>query len=637
MWGELMDIYQKNLSALKQKDPLLALALMQVKPNEKFEVFMDSDPANFNIIRKSDSAPLFPHKPLEETLQKITDFIPYSYYPYLYFYGLGNGVFYKMLLGNEQISRIVVIEPEIEILFIVLNLLDFAEDILSDKIVILYAPYCNYVMVNSLFMMDKKSRLYAKVYDLFIFNFFYESYQANIAEISGHFVRAIEHNVISVGNDTKDAIIGIKQHIYNLPDMLKSPTLINLVENLKNRDTAIIVSTGPSLSKQLPLLKQIAPYATLFCIDASFPILYQAGIKPDVVLSLERVEATAKFYTDTPKKAQEGVVFALTSIVHPTLKDAITDGVKQFSMRPFGYTNMFGFHEYGYVGIGMSAANMAYEMVVHGRFKRCIIIGQDLAFGEDGSSHAKGAIYGSDEIKPKEQKVFVEKYGGGGEVETTLVWKLFLQFFETDIAHTPYKLEVINATEGGARIHGSIEMPFSKAIELVDKSREKTPIMLKKPEDKISAKNINKAYKKCEKIITYGLKKKARVEKTFLKLAKLTEDLEALNEKGQLEKLDFKRIEKMVDEVDCVKKFFEEKEFSDYFVDAIQSYIFHQELDIAKILVRYVSNEDERKAKQLEWLYAHKYWLFSLAGGMDCVINVIRDTLDEQKEFTHFK
>lgn len=637
MWGELMDIYQKNLSALKQKDPLLALALMQVKPNEKFEVFMDSDPANFNIIRKSDSMPLFPHKPLEETLQKITDFIPYSYYPYLYFYGLGNGVFYKMLLGNEQISRIVVIEPEIEILFIVLNLLDFAEDILSDKIVILYAPYCNYVMVNSLFMMDKKSRLYAKVYDLFIFNFFYESYQANIAEISGHFVRAIEHNVISVGNDTKDAIIGIKQHIYNLPDMLKSPTLINLVENLKNRDTAIIVSTGPSLSKQLPLLKQIAPYATLFCIDASFPILYQAGIKPDVVLSLERVEATAKFYTDTPKKAQEGVVFALTSIVHPTLKDAITDGIKQFSMRPFGYTNMFGFHEYGYVGIGMSAANMAYEMVVHGRFKRCIIIGQDLAFGEDGSSHAKGAIYGSDEIKPKEQKVFVEKYGGGGEVETTLVWKLFLQFFETDIANTPYKLEVINATEGGARIHGSIEMPFAKAIKLVDKSREKTPIMLKKPEDKISAKNINKAYKKCEKIITYGLRKKARVEKTFLKLAKLTEDLEALNEKGQLEKLDFKRIEKMVDEVDCVKKFFEEKEFSDYFVDAIQSYIFHQELDIAKILVRYVSNEDERKAKQLEWLYAHKYWLFSLAGGMDCVINVIRDTLDEQKEFTHFK
>ncbi len=632
-----MDIYQKNLSALKQKDPLLALALMQVKPNEKFEVFMDSDPANFNIIRKLDSTPLFPYKPLEETLQKITDFIPYSYYPYLYFYGLGNGVFYKMLLGNKQISRIVVIEPEIEILFIVLNLLDFAQDILNDRIIILYAPYCNYVMVNSLFMMDKKSRLYAKVYDLFIFNFFYESYQANIAEISQHFVRAIEHNVISVGNDTKDAIIGIKQHIYNLPDMLKSPTLINLIENLKNRDTAIIVSTGPSLSKQLPLLKQIAPYATLFCIDASFPILYQAGIKPDIVLSLERVEATAKFYTDTPKQAQEGVVFALTSIVHPKLKEAITKGVKQFSMRPFGYTNMFGFHEYGYVGIGMSAANMAYEMVVHGRFKRCIIIGQDLAFGEDGSSHAKGAIYGSNEIKPKEQKVFVEKYGGGGEVETTLVWKLFLQFFETDIANTPYKIEVINATEGGARIHGSVEMPFAKAIELIDKSKEKTPIVLKKPEEKISIRNINKAYEKCKKIITYGSKKKARVEKTFLKLAKLTEELEVLNEKGQLQKLDFKRIEKMVDEVDRIKKFFEEKEFSDYFVDAIQSYIFHQELDIAKILVRYVSNEEERKAKQLEWLYAHKYWLFSLAGGMDCVINVIRDTLDEQIEFTHFK
>lgn len=634
-----MDIYQKNLAVLKMKDPLLALALSQVKPNEKFEVYMDSDPANFNIIRKSDSTPLFTHKPLEETTQKITNFIPYSYYPYLYFYGLGNGVFYKMLLGNEQLSRLVVIEPEIEILFIVLNLLDFSEEILEDRIILLYGPYCNYVMVNSLFMMDRKSRLYAKVYDLFVFNYFYEIYHANITEVSDHFIRAIEHNVISVGNDTRDAIIGIQQHIYNLPDMLKSPTLINLVKKIRNRDTAIIISTGPSLSKQLQLLKQVAPYATLFCIDASFPILYQAGIKPDVVFSLERVEATAKFYTDTPQEAQEGVIFALTSIVHPKLKDAITRGEKQFSMRPFGYTNMFGFHQYGYLGIGMSAANMAYELVVHGRFKRCILIGQDLAFGSDGSSHAKGALYGSNEIKPKEekQKVFVERYGGGGEVESTLVWKLFLQFFETDIAHTPYKIEVINSTEGGARIHGTIEMPFKDAIDLIDKSKVKAPIHLDYPVQKLIEKNVLKARRKCEKIIEYGLRKKARVEKTFLKLAKLTEYLEALNEKNQLDRLDFRRIEKMSEEIDRVKTLFEEKQFADYFVDAIQSYIFHQELDIAKILVRPVNNEEERRAKQLEWLYAHKYWLFSLAGGMDCVINIVKDTLQEQKEFTHFE
>lgn len=632
-----MDIYAKNLNALKHKDPLLALELMKVKPNENFEVYMDDrDMANFNIISKKTTTPLFTHKPLEETMRKITEFVPYSYYPYLYFYGLGNGIFYKLLLGNEQIKRMVIIEPEIEIIFIVLNLVDFSEEILSDRVILLFAPHCNSVMINSLFMMDKKSKLYAKVYDLHVFNYFYENYKDNIVAINQDFVKIIEHNVISVGNDTRDAIIGLQQHILNLPDMLASPTLIELIGKMKERDTAIIISTGPSLSKQLPLLKEIAPYATLFCIDASFPILHKNGIKPDVVFSLERVEATAKFYTDTPVEAQEDVVFAITSIVHPKLKNAITKGVKQFSMRPFGYTNMFGFHQYGYLGIGMSAANMAYEMVVHSRFKRCILIGQDLAFGEDGSSHAKDAVYGSDEIKPKQEKIYVEKYGGNGEVETTLVWKLFLQFFETDIAHTPYKIEVINATEGGARIHGAKEMSFKDAIGLIDKSRVKEKLELAFPDKKEYEKNLKIARKRCEDIIQYGTRKKAIIEELFLKIAKFTEELEKLNQNNELEKIDFKAIEKLNKSIDKIKQLFEDKKFVDYFSDAIQSYIFHQELDIAKILVRYTKNEEERKAKQLEWLYIHKYWLFSLAGGMDCVINVVKDTLKEQTEFTQF-
>lgn len=631
----MQNIYEKNFNALKIKDPLLALALANIKPNEKFDVFMDKDPANFNIIDKNSNTPLFLGKPLEETMVKMDDFSSYVHYPYLYFYGLGNGVFYRLLLGNPQHKRIVVIEPEIEILFIVFNLLDFAEEILSDRVIFLYSKLCTYHMINSLFEMDKNSKIYSKVYDLHIFNPYYEKHSDEILKLNQYFIKAIEHSVISVGNDTRDAIIGIKQHIQNLPDALRSPTLLNLVENLKNRDTAIIVSTGPSLSKQLETLKKIAPFVTIFCIDASFPILYKNGIKPDVVLSLERVEATARFYYDTPEEAQDGVIFAITSIVHKRLKESITRGIKQFSFRPFGYTNLFGFHEYGYLGIGMSAANMAYELIVHSRFKRCIIIGQDLAFGNDGSSHAKNALYGSDEIKPKpeSEKIFTEKYGGGGEVETTKVWKLFLEFFEKDIAQTPYKLEVINATEGGARINGSIEMSFIDAIKPIDTSTPKPPIKLTYPEVDISEKNIKIAKEKCEDIIEYGNKQKNIIEKLFLKVAKYTEELEKLNEQNKLEKINFKKLAKLLDEIDVVKKLFEDKKFNDYFVDAIQSYIFHQELDIAKLLVKDTKDDKlQTQAKHIEWIYLHKYWLFSLAGGIDCVIEIVKQGLSEWKE-----
>lgn len=60
-------------------------------------------------------------------------------------------------------------------------------------------------------------------------------------------------------------------------------------------DTAIIVSTGPSLDKQLNTLKKFAPYVSIISVDASYPILARHDIKPDYVMSIERIEPTSSF------------------------------------------------------------------------------------------------------------------------------------------------------------------------------------------------------------------------------------------------------------------------------------------------------------------------------------------------------
>ena len=620
-------IYEKNLEALSYRDPLLFYNLSSIETNEKYEVFMGSDSANFNIVDIASNQPLYQGDPLQENLALLKSYECYRYYPYLYAYGLGNGILYRMMLGSEVLKRLVVIEPELELIYIVLNLIDFSEEIFSNRLILLHSNQCNFNMITSLFDMDKISKVYSKVYDLLIPNPYYEKYQDEILKINKDFVAAIEHGVISVGNDTRDAIVGIKQHIENLKHALSAPSLLDLHAKLKGRDTAIIVSTGPSLYKQLDQLKEIAPFATLFCIDASFPILTKHGIKPDIVFSLERVKESARFYIDTPLSAQEGVIFSLTSIVHEDTIAAISLGTKQFSFRPFGYTTLFNFPEYGYLGIGMSAANMAYELVVHSHFKRCIIIGQDLAFGEDGSSHSKGAVYGAREISPKKDKVFVEKYGGGGVVESTEVWKLFLTFYEKDIANTPYDLEIINATEGGARIKGTIEMPFKEACAKIPRI-QKDPIALTPPPKEVTDKNLQQALEVCENWIDYGETQQDRVEALFLELVEFLKAIEELNKQNRLEEFDYDKMDKLIESIDDVKEVFNSRVFHDYFTDALQSYIFHQELDIAQLLVRPIENEDERRGKQLEWLYLHRYWLFSLAGGLDTVVTVVRRALE---------
>ncbi|TLD88217.1 6-hydroxymethylpterin diphosphokinase MptE-like protein [Helicobacter sp. MIT 05-5294] len=620
--------FDKNLEALAKVNPLLAAQLKILEPNKKYEVYIGKDPLNINIYDKENKVALYPDEPLTQTLAKIKEFESFSLYPFFYFFGFGNGIFYRLLLNqNSSLKKLFIFEPELELIYIALNFADFSEEISTGKLLIFWTRTTDFGGLDS-YLSSEGQWIYSRIYNLHIYNNYYGRYSEECLALNTIITRSLEHHVISVGNDSTDALIGLEHHLQNLPEMITTPSLMNFVKNAKNTESAVIVSTGPSLYKQLPLLKKYAPYLTIFCVDASFPILVKHGIKPDVVVTLERVEPTADFYIKTPKAAQKGVIFALTSIIHQATTKAITQGIKTYSMRPFGYTRFFDLKEYGYAGIGMSAANMAYELIVHNRFKQCIFIGQDLAFAPDGKTHSKDAIFGENEeqYKPKEnvlEKILVPAYGGDGFVETSYVWRMFLNFFEKDIAETPYELEVINSTEGGARIAGTKEIPFQAVLESLPKVK-KSPIQLTPPTKAEITTNRKQIEKKVKEFLDYGYKKKKEVEKLFLKVVKMTEELERLNRENKLEKIKFDKIDKLMEEIDDVKNLFLEETFVKVFIDAVQSYIVHQELEFAKIVVRPVHTLIEKQVKQIDWLYAHKFWLFSLAGGMDATLEVVK-------------
>ncbi|WP_298495511.1 6-hydroxymethylpterin diphosphokinase MptE-like protein [Helicobacter sp. UBA3407] len=621
--------FDKNLKALFKVNPLLAAQLQILEPNKKYEVYIGQDPLNINIYDKENKTALYAKEPLVQTLEKMKEFEPFKLYPFFYFFGFGNGIFYRLLLNenSKTIKKLFIFEPELEIIYIALNFADFSAEIAAGKLLIFWTGTISFGELDS-YLASEGQWIYSRIYNLHLYNSYYGRYDKECLNLNLIITRSLGHHVISVGNDSTDALIGLEHHLQNLPEMITTPSMKELISKAKNTNTAVIVSTGPSLYKQLPLLKQYAPYLTIFCVDASFPILTKHGIKPDIVVTLERVEPTADFYKKTPKSAQKNIIFALTSIVHQETSKAITQGIKTYSMRPFGYTRFFDLKEYGYAGIGMSAANMTYELIVHSKFERCIFIGQDLAFAPDGKTHSKDAIFGENESQYKKsdntlEKILVPAYGGEGFVETSSVWKMFLNFFEKDIAETPYPLEVINATEGGARIEGTKEIPFQEVLESLPKVK-KSLIQLTPPTKAEIAANKKQMEAKVKEFLDYGYKKKKMVEKLFLRVVKMTEELERLNRENKLEKINFTKMDKLLEEIDDVKNFFLEDAFIKVFIDAVQSYIVHQELEFAKIVVRPVHTLIEKQVKQIDWLYAHKYWLFSLAGGMDAALETAK-------------
>ncbi|ECY2131834.1 motility associated factor glycosyltransferase family protein, partial [Campylobacter jejuni] len=246
----------------------------------------------------------------------------YLLYPVLYFYGFGNGILFKALLQNKNHQHIVVFEKELEIIKIMLHLMDFSQELKENKLIILdvnsleFQDYYDLCSSNPFFG-------FSRTYFLELSSDYYEKDKEEILNLNNNLIDKFKNAILSSGNDSKDVLQGIEQLIYNLPKMITHTAYQDLLKKRENlSDTAIIVSTGPSLTKQLPILKKYANKATIISADSSYPILAKHDIKPDYVVSLERILLTSEFFNNNFGDFDKDILFITTHLTHPqTIKN----------------------------------------------------------------------------------------------------------------------------------------------------------------------------------------------------------------------------------------------------------------------------------------------------------------------------
>lgn len=230
---------------------------------------------------------------------------------------------------------------------------------------------------------------------------------------------------------------------------------------------AIIISAGPSLDKNINLLKKAEKHAFIIVVDTAVKAVLRAGIKADVVICIdprkevvlfedERVaKLPAVFAVDIPKSvvsAHTGKTFFIGS--------GVNDIAEYFSGKFKGETTEV-------LESGGSVANCAYSLAVICGFKRIILVGQDLAFS-DGRGHTKDAY--DDEEKNKKDTENREDICEvtdiyGQNVKTDMRMKSYKQWFENKIVINP-DVKVVDATEGGALIRGSELQTLKDALDL---------------------------------------------------------------------------------------------------------------------------------------------------------------------------
>ncbi|ECP7351154.1 flagellin modification protein PseD, partial [Campylobacter jejuni] len=431
------ELFNKNIEALS--NILLKESLKEIK-SSKFELILGKDNLDINLKDTSDNTFLYENviDELNSMLNTYND--KYLLYPVLYFYGFGNGILFKALLQNKNHQHIVVFEKDIEIIWVIFHILDFSNELQSARLMILNTNKPEIQDYNEL-CSSKPFFQFSRIYFLELMSHYYERFHEDVLELNKKLVQDFKDSILSHGNDPLDALQGIEQFVYNLPSMITHPSYKELLSKRKGiSDTAIIVSTGPSLTKQLPLLKKYASKATIFCADSSYPILAKHNIKPDYVLSLERIPLTSEFFNNDFGEFDKDILFVLKSYVHPHTTKYLQKNNRNFMLVSTyaSFINYLKLDDFGYFNMGFSVANMNFLLAIHLKHKNIVLIGQDLAYAKDGLSHTKdysNLDKHEGHFQRDKNKYTTQAYGDNGKVESSFVWTLFRHNFEQDVAN----------------------------------------------------------------------------------------------------------------------------------------------------------------------------------------------------------
>ncbi|ECH3596947.1 motility associated factor glycosyltransferase family protein, partial [Campylobacter jejuni] len=364
----------------------------------------------------------------------------YLLYPVLYFYGFGNGILFKALLQNKNHQHIVVFEKDIEIIWIMFHILDFSSELQSARLMVLNTNKLEIQDYNEL-CSSKPFFQFSRIYFLELMSHYYERFHEDVLELNKKLAENFKNIILRNGNDPKDALQGIEQFVYNLPQMITHPSYKELLSKRKNlSDTAIIVSTGPSLTKQLPLLKKYANKATIFCADSSYPILAKHGIKPDYVCMLERTELTAEFFNHDFGEFDKDIVFICAGVVHPKAIEYLKGRNLVITQKVLAFPYYINLKDFSYAAVGLSVAHTLSYLATYLSHKNIIFIGQDLAYAENGNSHPDDYQNSATYESQAYEHILTEAYGGNGKVETHSIWLLFKNWFENEMIPNTRKM-----------------------------------------------------------------------------------------------------------------------------------------------------------------------------------------------------
>ncbi|HOY68755.1 MAG TPA: DUF115 domain-containing protein [Candidatus Ozemobacteraceae bacterium] len=457
--------YAKNMKILRRRQPVLAKVVELDQPSPVRYLIEPSKAKVPTLAIKSGETTIQIHSrydPVREAEQQITS-QNYRNPRILLILGLGLGYHIRAALEHlKENYFIVVVEKDMQALTQAVRHADLSDLFESDKIRwVIGVPQSELFAVMS--DMVKQAGI---AFQLFLKTLVVFDHPA-LAKVDGAyhlealkgFREAAHTTIFNYGNCPKDSMIGVENIMANLSIIMRNPGVKELFGKFRNVP-GILVSTGPSLNKNIEDLKAAEGKCVMVCADSALRVLLKRGIRPHAVATVERIIEVAKLLEEFSEEQVKDIWLAGTPVIMPQVYET-WKGPTVIVYRAFAHFDWLEMPK-GTLASGPSCSNLAFKVLEAMGCNPIILVGQDCSFPNATQTHAEGAS-GITKITVKEDQLFKVKGNYDEWVYTDEIFNLFRKSFVTDVAQ--FKGTCINATEGGALIEGTNIMRLKEAIE----------------------------------------------------------------------------------------------------------------------------------------------------------------------------
>ncbi len=332
------------------------------------------------------------------------------------------------------------------------------------------------------------------------------------------------------------------RNLYFLKDCVEVRKLFEQFRNLP----VIIISAGPSLKDSLKYIKKIEKYTILIAVDTAILPLYEAGIIPDFIYSLDSQVYNLNDFLMIDKNYLSKTNLIYDIVSNPALplyfkKISKYNFVSTTSHMDFDYNNNPFFIKnefvnwienrcsikFGDIETGGSVSTSAFHLAYLMGASPIILTGQDLAYTNyvshtPSSSHFYKLLKNTNRLNKIEnlflsiiqkRRILTKKSLDEKEIITDFVLNNFKGWFEESAKNILnfQKIPLINSSLTGVNINNFINIPIDKLSEIILKEGSK----------------LNKEF-------NFSLIESNKIDKIFMELKKLQTFIKNIEHKSDI-------------------------------------------------------------------------------------------------------